>query len=576
MRKLLPKKLIGSILTWLLIVFAATGQENNIKIKESDYETVIITAQQQSDAQVQAIAEEKLQQLYSKGYLEAHLKNILQDTVSYIITLNKGQKFYYIPETNLDPLIIKRLSIENYFNGQPVTFENFENLTSEILNYSGNTGYPFARLLKNNIEITDSIIKVELLLNRMEFIVFDTLSITGDVQLKPAFLENHLGIIPGQAFSEDLVNEAPAKISDLTFTELSSPMQLSFSPGKASLIIPMNRIRANRFDGIIGLSSTTEQESSLNITGLLNLHLENTFGMGDQLSLSWRALGQGTQILDLAAHYPYPLKLLITTGIDFSLHRQDTTWLQVRAQPIAGINTASGFNWRVFMLYNSTNLISTKQYENVTDLPSNIDFRSRVYGIRLEKKTAGFNRVLIQPGYNLNLSIAAGNREIIKNAALPEFIYDNRELKSLQLNFEAFSELRLSISDRSTFTLTNHGAWINGQQIPSNQLYRLGGFQSLKGFDEYSMLASAYITANAEYRYFTGQLSFFSLFINGGWYEQKTLGQYMNDLPLGIGAGLNLETQAGILALYFAIGRQNQIPFELRNTKIHVGYVSTF
>ncbi len=410
----------------------------------------------------------------------------------------------------------------------------------------------------------------------MEYIVFDNLSITGDVQINPVFLENLLGITPGQAFSEDLVNEVPARINDLTFTELNAPVQLTFSPGKARLIVPMNKIRANRFDGIIGLSSTTEQESSLSITGLLNLSLANTFGMGEQLNLSWRALGQGTQVLDLAAHYPYPFKLPITMGIDFSLHRQDTSWLQMRAQPIAGINTSSGFNWRVFMLYNSTNLISTKQYENVTDLPSNIDFRSRVYGIRLEKRTAGFNRALIQPGYNLNLSIAAGSREILKNTALPDIVYENRELKSLQLNFEILNELRFSISDRSTFTLTNRGAWINGQQIPANQLFRLGGFQSLKGFDEYSMLASAYIIANAEYRFFTGQFSFFSLFVNGGWYEQKTLGQYSNDLPLGIGAGLNLETQAGILALYFAIGRQNQIPFELRNAKIHIGYVSTF
>ncbi|MFN2394388.1 MAG: BamA/TamA family outer membrane protein [Bacteroidales bacterium] len=576
MRKFLPKNLIGSMLTWLLIVFVATGQENNAKMEDSDYEAITIPAPQQSDLRIQEIAEEKLQELYSKGFLEAQLKNIIRDTASYTITLNKGQRFYYIPETNLDPLIIKSLNVESYFVGRPVNFEDFNSLTSKILNYLGNTGYPFARLHKNNIEITDSIIKVELLLDRMEYIVFDTLSITGDLQLKPVFLENHLGITPAQAFSEDLVNEATDKISDLTFTELSSPMQLSFSPGKARLILPMNKVRTNRFDGIIGLSSTTEQESSLSITGLLNLFLENTFGMGDKLSLSWRALGQGTQILDLAAHYPYPLKLPITTGIDFSLHRQDTTWLQLRAQPVVGINTASGFNWRVFMHYNSTSLISTKQYENVTDLPPNLDFKSRVYGIRLEKRTSGFNRSLIQSGYNLNLSIAAGSREILKNAALPEFIYENRELKSLQLNFEAFSELRFSISDRSTFTLTNRGAWINGQQIPVNQLYRLGGFQSLKGFDEYSMLASAYITANAEYRFFTGQFSFFSLFINGGWYEQKTLEQYMNDLPLGIGAGLNLETQAGILALYFAIGRQNQIPFELRNAKIHVGYVSTF
>lgn len=228
------------------------------------------------------------------------------------------------------------------------------------------------------------------------------------------------------------------------------------------------------------------------------------------------------------------------------------------------------------MDYTRSSLISTRQYENISIPPRNLDFTSRLYGIEFNKRTLAFRQNLLQRGHLINISAAAGNREIIKNSNLPEIIYEEMELKSLQINIKASAKFRFNVSDRSTLSIDNRSAWLNGQNLPENQLYRLGGFQTLKGFDEFSMLASAYFTSNLEYRFFTGQMSFFSVFINGGWYEQKAGTQYINDFPVGLGTGINLETQAGILALYFAVGRQNQVPFEFRNAKIHVGYISTF
>jgi hemolysin activation/secretion protein len=104
----------------------------------------------------------------------------------------------------------------------------------------------------------------------------------------------------------------------------------------------------------------------------------------------------------------------------------------------------------------------------------------------------------------------------------------------------------------------------------------LGGFNSLRGFDELSIYASSYVISTAEFRFFTGTESFLNIFANGGWYEMSSQGGYFNETPLGLGTGINLKTQAGIFSVSLAIGWQNKITTQLQNSKIHIGYISTF
>jgi len=563
-------------LLWYLFIFPITVQSSRYLPESNLIERYEFPISEYSTDSVLSFARKRLSELHKSGFLKAEKESFTTDSNNHNLIINRGPEFYYQLSSSIEPELLQRLGIGRYFNDKPVSFSDFETIYKTIFNHFENNGYPFARLQKTEIQFTDSIIKTMLVLERMEYMVFDTLSRGGNVQISRFFLENHLGIIPGQPYSEKLVQQAGNRLQELDFAGLSSPLQLTFSPGKARLHLPLQKIRANRFDGVAGLSGAQNDEQSLQITGILNLYLSNTFGMGEFLDLSWRALGQGTQILDLKGEYPYSFRLPVNTGIEFGLHRQDTSWLQIRTIPSLRFKTSPTISWGAFMDYTRSSLISTRQYENISIPPRNLDFTSRLYGIEFNKRTLAFRQNLLQRGHLINISAAAGNREIIKNSNLPEIIYEEMELKSLQINIKASAKFRFNVSDRSTLSIDNRSAWLNGQNLPENQLYRLGGFQTLKGFDEYSMLASAYFTSNLEYRFFTGQMSFFSVFINGGWYEQKAGTQYINDFPVGLGTGINLETQAGILALYFAVGRQNQVPFEFRNAKIHVGYISTF
>jgi hemolysin activation/secretion protein len=109
-----------------------------------------------------------------------------------------------------------------------------------------------------------------------------------------------------------------------------------------------------------------------------------------------------------------------------------------------------------------------------------------------------------------------------------------------------------------------------------NELFQLGGYKLLRGFDEESQYLSHYAIASIEYRYLVGQNSFFYVLADGGWGRNNTLRIKTNYSYIGTGAGLAFETKAGIFNIAWAIGKRNDTQFNLRQSKIHFGFANYF
>src|SRR5690606_380746 len=99
---------------------------------------------------------------------------------------------------------------------------------------------------------------------------------------------------------------------------------------------------------------------------------------------------------------------------------------------------------------------------------------------------------------------------------------------------------------------------------------------SLRGFNELSVLATNYTYANVEMRYLLAQHSFLFAFYNQAYLQYKTSPLSYTDFPLGFGSGINFETELGILSVSYALGKQRNIPLNLRQGKIHFGITALF
>lgn len=514
--------------------------------------------------------------VFDAGYLTATLHELLPDSAGFTAVVDPGPMFQWqLRNANISREALRILRIEPYFAGKALPYARYREIREQIVGWYENQGYPFASITTDSLQQEGHTLKAILSIDPSFFIVFDTLELSGNLSLSPGFIAGHTGIRAGSAYSEEKVREAAGRLSDLPFLRLNGDPVLQFSPGTAKLTIPVRRQPANRFDGIAGVSSNTLDDNRLQLTGQLNLLLVNIFERGERLSMNWQGMGQGTQRLVLEGAYPYLLSTPLTTSMLFSLHKLDTSYLSLRQRPAFTWHSQRRWQVSVFADLQSTQLLSTSRYANIVALPAQIDSRVILYGIEAAIYSQRFLANL-REGRGAKISLAAGNKNIKENSSLPAVIYEDIALKQTQYALELEAENRFVLTTRSSLVLQLRSQGLGGKQLFENELFRIGGFRSLKGFDEESILASFYGIMTGELRYFTGENSFFSLLFNAAWFERQLHDKRLSGWPWGAAVGITLETAPGILSVYYAMGKGPETPLAFRNAKVHIGFVSLF
>jgi hemolysin activation/secretion protein len=113
--------------------------------------------------------------------------------------------------------------------------------------------------------------------------------------------------------------------------------------------------------------------------------------------------------------------------------------------------------------------------------------------------------------------------------------------------------------------------------VYNNEQFRLGGNKLLRGFNEETLFATRYAVGTAEYRLLIGANSYIAAFADYAYVENITDRIRLFQRPLGLGAGIVFESQAGLFGVSGAVGRlDNGDPFDLRSVKVHLGYVNLF
>ena len=134
----------------------------------------------------------------------------------------------------------------------------------------------------------------------------------------------------------------------------------------------------------------------------------------------------------------------------------------------------------------------------------------------------------------------------------------------------------IPIGRLTTFKLSNKSAFMQSTTIFENELFTFGGLKTLRGFDENSLSASLYSINSLEYRFIFEQNSALYLFADYAYYEKKTILSNLYDKPYGFGAGIDIETKAGIFTINYALGSQMGNPIQIKAAKIHFGYLNRF
>ncbi|MBT8196392.1 MAG: BamA/TamA family outer membrane protein [Bacteroidia bacterium] len=347
-----------------------------------------------------------------------------------------------------------------------------------------------------------------------------------------------------------------------------------FRNNKARVYLYLKDRSVSSVDGILGLQSDRES-GKVNLTGEIKLFLSNSFSRGEKLKFHWKQPRKLTQNLEVEVNYPFLFSTPFGLDAKLEIYKHDTTYLDLK-QLIGVQYVFSGNNYlEAFVQYHNSTLLSTSNFSSLTVLPEWADINNTNYGLRLniEKLDYKFNP---RKGWLVDLSVAVGTKKIEQNSKISEELYDSLLLKSNQYQANLKANYFWNVYKRHVLNFGVNSAALLGDDIFSNQLYRIGGLKSLRGFDEESILATTYSILTIEYRYLLEQNAYFLLFANGAYYEAETRTGFVNDNPIGFGTGIAFETKLGIFNLNYAIGQQFNNPIFFRDAKLHFGIVNYF
>jgi outer membrane protein assembly factor BamA len=517
--------------------------------------------------------------LQNKGYLLAAVDSLHKDTssVTAFISENQIYKFAYLKLGNLNPSLASKLGVSEklYFN-KPFKYKEVARTFEKIISYYENNGYPFVAVKLDSIVTEEDKLSAVLNVEKNKLFKIDSITIMGTVKVNKSFLNRYLGVKENMPYNEDLLKGISQKIKQLPFVFEKQTQLVRLTNKTNKLILFLDKKNASQFDGIIGLLPDANTKKTV-ITGDIKLKVVNgIFKNGETFDMEWRRLQSQTQDFKGRIIYPYLFGTPVGTDYSLKIYRRDTSFIDINNNLglqyyFKGLN-----NIKVFYKQRNTNLISTSALKYVTALPDYADISTQSYGLALtyEKLDYRFNP---HKGLAINLQGQTGNRNIKKNAKVNEVAYQNLLLRSTQYQFEGDMNFFIQLKKNNVLKLGVQGASILGNStIFKNELFRIGGLRTLRGFDEESIFASTYVIPTVEYRFLFAQNSNLLLFAEGAWYENNSNAVYFKDMPMSVGAGINFETKAGILTLNYALGNQFNNGFDLRNGKIHFGLTALF
>lgn len=468
--------------------------------------------------------------------------------------------------------------------------KQFVQLREDLLTYGENHGFPFATVQLDEVKSVANQVSGRLVVHTNRYFAYDTLSIQGDASISKTYLQQYLQLPVGESYDERKVRQITSKIQKLPFVRLVSNPAIRFIDNKAIVFLNLEKRSTDQFDGIIGFAPNTQDalETKLLITGEVNIDLNNLFKRGMMYNLHWKSFAAQSQELRMGTSLPFLFSTPLGLDGDFEYFKLDSQFFTVKTQLGVRYNFNGTDHTKFYISRNESALIAvdTNFVRNTGRIPESNPVTTTSYGMSIQR-TELDNILNPRKGYRLDFDANVGNRRVQKDIRIDQVlfpngegglysVYDSIDLSQLQYQLSLSAEGYIPLGKKSTFVGLLEGRRLFADQIFLNDVYRIGGAFSLRGFNEQSLLASSYAMLGLEYRYLLGSRSYFQLFWNGAYTldESEIQLRALEDLPFGFGAGLALEVNSGMLYLYYALGREQNNPIQLNQAKIHFGVIN--
>ena len=214
-------------------------------------------------------------------------------------------------------------------------------------------------------------------------------------------------------------------------------------------------------------------------------------------------------------------------------------------------------NSRAYIGYQATESNDINNIKSLILADSKNSFITSTYEF-VDYKT---NEVLFPEKTNLIIRLGTGQR-------------DSKTQTSKQL-FASFNiNYHFYINKSNAINLKTQNYHLKSNNYLTNELFRFGGINSIRGFNENSLQGNTFLSLMTEYQYIVSEGLYFHSVLDYGFTEDKTVGK--TSKLLGFGFGFGLQTKNGFLNFVYANGSSNEQAIKFSNSVVQVSLKTTF
>jgi outer membrane protein assembly factor BamA len=432
-----------------------------------------------------------------------------------------------------------------------------------IVGYMADRGFPFASARIGDLGLDGNGVSTVFVIDEGPLCTVGDVVLENSRALTAKALRKALGISSGEKYCEkDLRRSLSYLRRTALFTEVGEPVlsvstESDPSPRDASrrdkvmIAVPVRDRKTTLIAGAVGFRGRTNE-----VTGGVSLSLLNIARTGRSAKTSWEATGRNVSSFYLSYAEPWVMGLPFTSSISFEQIVRDTLFAR----------TALGVMLKVPV----TSLVSAQIGANFekalnTDGPGTRTSRlAWLGGIELLSGGPSWS------SENSFLATLGGTRGDKRTVYLSENL-TRKEVFST-LTGRALLQRRIKSNQISLVDL-KASAILEGRQLATpDELFTLGGKNTLRGYSERQFLASTVGSIQCEYGLAVGDEGGRAFaFLDCGYASTQALST-ADRFHVGYGIGLKVPSAIGLAGIDFGV----PLGESLGSGKIHVGLEGTF
>lgn len=561
--------------------FIDSNKLNNDFILKNDFPSQSAAIQYIKDLQGQLIA------VY---HVAASIDSTVYGNDSAVVKLYVGPLFTFtsVSLDSISQVVLKEANVRWKKN---ISAQDIQRKIEQLLDYYENNGHPFATVTLDSSNWSGQNLRAKFKIDPGPLYKIDSIHLEGKSRISNHFLQQYLKIPNGSIYDKRLLNQIGQRIRELPFLRESKPWQLNMQTGGAAVNLFLEPKRSSQVNILIGLLPANQQlgGSKLLLTGEANINLKNALGAGETIGLNWQQIQPKSPRLNLQFQYPYIFRSAFGLDAGFELFKKDSLWVNVNAKigVLFDLNTHESGKLSLQSTQTSVAFIDTTAIKTSKKLPEILDISSINIGLDYQYNSTNY-RLNPRKGWDIQLQLLAGIKSIKRNTDIvklkdptdPSFnfssLYDSIKASSYQVRIKATINRFFPLSRQIVLKTGLQNGWYQSPNIFKNELFQIGGYRLLRGFDEESIYTDLYSVLTAELRYLIAANSYFFGFIDGGYahYAQNDI-KYKHTY-LGTGVGLAFETGSSIFNISYAIGKRDDLPMSIKQSKIHFGFINFF